>query len=107
MEIHVENGNGTCQLRLEGELTIYHATEAKPKLVEALNNHAEVDLHLADVSEIDTAGLQLLIMAKLEAMTAGKTLRLVDHSPAVLEIIELFDLAGYFGDPVLIQSQAS
>lgn len=105
MEIHEERSNGTCRLRLAGELTIYHSAAIKPRLVDALRNHAEVDINLASVSEIDTAGLQLLIMAKLEALAASKVLRLTDHSPAVLEIMELFDLAGYFGDPVLLQSQ--
>lgn len=95
---------GNCYASLCGELTIYHAADTKPKLLKALESSTEMELHLADVSEIDSAGLQLLVLIEQEAVRAGKTLHLSDHSPAVVEIIQLFDLAGYFGDPVLIPS---
>lgn len=98
---------GVCRVRISGELTIYHAAETKPELLTAFDHSAEMELNLADVSEIDSAGLQLLILAKKEAVMVGKQLRLTDHSPAVVEFIQLFDLAGYFGDPVLIQSKIS
>ncbi|WP_409525201.1 STAS domain-containing protein [Nitrincola sp. MINF-07-Sa-05] len=97
----------TCHAFLSGELNIYHAADMKPKLLAALERCTEMELHLADVSEIDTAGLQLLVLIEQEAARTGKPLRLNDHSPAVVDIIQLFDLAGYFGDPVLIQSKTS
>jgi len=50
--------------------------------------------------------VQLLMLAKREANAAGRTLRLVGHSRAVLEAFELLDLAGHFGDPILLASAA-
>lgn len=96
-----------CHLNLEGELTIYHAAEVKPEVIEALDRCEQMHIHLGSVSEIDTAGLQVLILAKQEALRAGKALHLTDHSTAVMELIDLFGLSSYFGDPVLIKSQRS
>lgn len=98
---------GHCHVLLSGDLNIYHAAELKPKLLEQLAGCSEMDLNLAGVSEVDTAGLQLLLLVEQEARRLHKPLRLTEHSPAVVEIVQLFDLAGYFGDPVLIQSKTS
>ena len=105
MNIQSEFDNGVCHLRMDGELSIYHAAEIKPEIFEALDRCVQMNLHLDSVSEIDTAGLQILILMKREAVRAGKPLHLIDHSPAIMELIDLLNLSGYFGDPVLIKSQ--
>jgi anti-anti-sigma regulatory factor len=51
------------------------------------------------VTEFDTAGLQVLMAAK-NARLGGHSLRLSGHSPAVLALIELYDLADWLGDPL-------
>ncbi|SHN06605.1 STAS domain-containing protein [Rhizobacter sp. OV335] len=94
-------------IRIEGELTIYRAAELKQTLLAAVAEHAAVEVDLSQVSEFDSAGLQLLLLAKREAGAAGRTLRLVDHSPAVVEVLELFDLAAHFGDPLVVGSSPS
>ncbi|NKI97315.1 STAS domain-containing protein [Rhizobacter sp. SG703] len=91
-------------LRIEGELTIYRAAELKQTLLAAVAANPAVEVDLSQVSEFDSAGLQLLLLAKREAGAAGRTLRLVDHSPAVVEVLELFDLAAHFGDPLVVGS---
>lgn len=96
-----QRGDARC-LRFEGELTIYAAAAVKTALLEALTDAIEVELDLAGITAIDTAGMQLLIAAKREADAAATPLRLVDHSAAVLELIELYDLAGGFGDPLVL-----
>ena len=89
-------------LRIDGELTIYRAAELKQTLLAAVAEHAELEVDLSQVSEFDSAGLQLLLLAKREAGAAGRTLRLVDHSPAVVEVLDLFDLVAHFGDPLVV-----
>ena len=49
-------------LVVTNDLTIYHALELKPTLLDALANTQELELNLSQVSEMDTAGLQLLIL---------------------------------------------
>lgn len=98
--------NNTHRLiRLEGEMTIYQAQSMKETLLSALSESHSVDLDLSLVSEIDTAGLQLLLLAKRESLRSGKSLRLVAHSATTLEVIDTCDLAAYFGDPVLLTSE--
>ncbi|MDO9189441.1 MAG: STAS domain-containing protein, partial [Sulfurimicrobium sp.] len=61
------NENASCHLRLEGELTIYTAMDMKQRLLEPLSTCRQVDVDLSQVSELDSAGLQLMILAKREA----------------------------------------
>lgn len=83
-------------------MTIYQAAELKQMLLSALQQASSVDLDLSGISEIDSAGLQLLLMAKRESLRSGKSLRVVAHSAATLDVIDTCNLAAYFGDPVLI-----
>jgi anti-anti-sigma regulatory factor len=57
------------------------------------------------VQELDSAGVQLLMLLKKEAESHGKALHLVNHSPAVIEVFQLLDLAGHFGDPMVITAE--
>lgn len=104
MAISVETGGGICRMRVEGEMTIYNALEFKQAFLASLPGCAEVEINLSGVGEIDTAGLQMLLLAKSETSLCGKKLRLVAHSPATLEMLDLYNMAGYFGDPVVLPS---
>ena len=89
-------------LALDGELTIYTATEQKTALLNFLASDNELELNLAKVTEMDTAGLQLLILIKREASQSGKTLRFIMHSKAVLDVLELARLTSAFGDQIVL-----
>jgi anti-anti-sigma factor len=80
-------------LRIEGELTIFRAAELKPVL---LASEAVTAIDLSGVTEIDTAGLQLLMVAQRTAQAAGRPLRLIATSPAVDELFTLLDVAAWF-----------
>ena len=90
------------RLVITEDLTIYHAMDQKNQLLDALNSTAGLELDLSQVSEIDTAGLQLLILAKREAARQQKDLSIVAHSPAVRQTLDFCNLAAFFGDPVII-----
>lgn len=90
------------RLALEADLTIYNAVSARRQLLDAVHATKTLELDLSQVGEMDTAGFQLLVLAKREAQHLGRTLRIVAHSPAVLEVIEFYNMAAYFGDPVVI-----
>ena len=104
--ITVETDNGVKRLHVEGEMTIYHAAALKQDLLERLAGAPETEINLSRVTEMDTAGFQLLVLAKREAAREGRVLRLVAHSPATLEVMDLFNMSGYFGDPVVISQKA-
>ena len=96
--------NPTNTLRIEGELTIFRAMELKPAM---LPEPPLTDIDLSGVTDLDTAGLQLLMLAKKAAVAEGRELRLLGHSPAVLEVFELLNVAAYFGDHLVMDSRKS
>ena len=105
MRIHVKTKNGHCQLQIKGDMNIYNAPELKRQLLDHLGSAAGLDVDLSQVDEIDTAGFQVLYLTKCEAAKSGKTLHLTARSPAVVEIMELYNTATYFGDSVTVSSR--
>ncbi len=87
-------------LCIENDMTIYTAAEQRLNLLAFLSSGDDLEINLAQVNEIDSAGLQLLILSKHEAAQAQKSLRLVMHSQAVTEILELTNLTAVLGDPL-------
>jgi len=74
-------------LQLEGDLTIYTAMQAKERLAAALAEGDDLAMDLAAVTEIDAAGLQLLLLVRRETQAAGRGLRLTGCSSAVAEML--------------------
>lgn len=97
--------DGAAHLILDGAMTIYNAAEIKSQLIGALNTAPILELDLSHVGEMDTAGFQLLVLAKRESLRLGRTLHIVGHSPAVQEVIEFFNMAAFFGDPLVIPAR--
>ena len=93
------------RLVLDNELTIYHALALKQQLMQALERCQMLELDLSHVSDMDTAGLQLLLLTKREAARTHKRLALVAHNPVVRQTLDFCNLASYFGDPMVIPAQ--
>lgn len=100
--ITTETRSGICHAQVNGEMTIYTATECRNLLQQCLQSCEQAEINLSGVTEIDSAGVQLLIQAKREGVRLGKSIKLVSHSPSVMEIIDLFQLAPEFGDMMII-----
>ena len=92
----------TSPLRIEGELTIYRAAQLKDTLLAAVAANGTLEIDLSAVEEFDTAGLQLLMLAKRAATAAGHTLRLAGPSAPVLVVFELLALSQHFGAPIVL-----
>ena len=89
-------------LCLAKDMTIYNALDQKQELLDALSISDDVELDLSQVGEIDTAGLQLLILLKKEAQRIGKRVIIVAHSQPVRSLIDFCNLAADLGDPLVI-----
>ena len=102
-DFNIVKKSGLCQI--QGEMTIYQAAEMREKLHQGFLKCAQMEVDLSEVDEIDSSGMQLLLALKRAGKEADKSLKYVNHSPAVVELIELFGLAEYFGDPMLLPSE--
>jgi anti-anti-sigma factor len=98
--------DGAKRLTLNGDLTIYHADEIKQRLLNGIRAEAVLELDLSHVGEMDTAGFQLLTLVKLESQKLDHVMRIVGHSPAVLDVIEFLNMVAFFGDPLVIPANA-
>ncbi|RTL32471.1 MAG: anti-sigma factor antagonist, partial [Rhodocyclaceae bacterium] len=87
------------------DFTIYRVAELKPALIELLGEAERIELDLSGVERMDSAGCQLLMLVKREASAACKTLAIVAHSPAVQSLIEFYNLAAWFGDPLVVPAE--
>lgn len=95
-------GGNSIHLCIEGEMTIYRASELKDVISPALSSNQNIEIDLSHVTELDSAGLQLMLSSKLESTVRGTKLSFSGHSPAVREVLDLCDLGGFFGDPVVM-----
>lgn len=101
----VKKQGETCKVTLDGELTIYTAQAIQTKLGKQLAECRSLDLNLQGVTELDTAGVQVLIAAKRAAQQAGKVFSLCMHSDPVVEVFELMNIAHEFGDPIVLSER--
>ena len=93
------------RLAIEQDMTIYQAEALKAELMANVAQNSVIELDLSRVNEIDTSGIQLLMLAKRECQKQQKTLCIVAHSPRVHELMDFFNIAGFFGDPLVIPAR--
>lgn len=89
-------------LAVSEDMNIYNAAVQKQILLDALGKTESLNIDLSQVAEMDTAGFQVLLLIKREALKANKTVKLAAHSKAVTELLDLYNMASYFGDPLVI-----
>ncbi|MEV4510072.1 STAS domain-containing protein [Dactylosporangium sp. NPDC049525] len=84
----------TVPLELDGELTIAVAAEQQARLRAFLQQAAGAfEIDLSGVTELDTAGLQLLLAARREAAQRGAALTFLSPSRAVHDVFVTAHLA--------------
>ena len=85
-------GGGTATLAIEGELTIHTAGERRTELLALVEQGDRLGVDLSAVTELDTAGLQLLLLTRREAAGFGKTFEITAASKAVTEALAIVHL---------------
>lgn len=86
------------ELQLPARLVIAEAAACRDLLIMHLVSSAgEVRLDGSQVTEVDTAGLQLLLSAAQTARASHRGLRLCRSSAALRRAVELLNLAGKLG----------
>lgn len=88
--------DGHLLLLVSGGFTIFQAAEYKSQLLGVLDHTDDVlELDLSDCDELDTAGLQLLLLLRREAAAQYKQLLLGGVSPAVQNVLNMLQLQDF------------
>lgn len=101
MKISRKKNRNQILMKFDGELTIYSAMQSRDLIFqdqEAWPELVALDLHA--VEELDTAGVQLLLlMDKLQRARAGRVV--IDSSNEQVDrVLELLDITHYFAPGV-------
>ena len=87
----------TTDFTLSGELNIYAAAETQQAVQQALlEGGSALSLDLSAVTELDTAGVQQLLLLHRECVHSGRPLRLAASSTAVDDTLALLGLRKLF-----------
>jgi anti-sigma B factor antagonist len=76
----------------DDELTIVTVAEQRKRLLAALRDSPGVRIELSGVPDLDTAGLQVLLLARQEGARLHVPVEFTDPSPAVAEVLTLTGL---------------
>ena len=93
MHISLSRHGGSVKVRLDEALDVQCGQDAKDHLLEALScAGSSIDFDLSGVSELDTAGVQLLLLVDRQARRNGLRCTWSNPSGAVSEVLELLHL---------------
>lgn len=82
------SGHTPMRLVLRENLTIYNASSIKEQFLTALHGASQgLELDLGQVQEIDTAGVQLVLMLQRECQRLGRYAGIVSASQVVREAL--------------------
>ncbi|MCB1189839.1 MAG: STAS domain-containing protein [Leptospiraceae bacterium] len=97
--------NDECLIVLEGEFTIYSASELKEKLFEIFNQNNSILIDLQGVSDFDSSAVQIFALLKREAIRLNKKFKCISHSQAVLAVFDLFGLISILSDKIHVDKE--
>lgn len=91
-----KKGSKHGRIVLKGALTLRTIDETQAALRDGLARHATIEIDCAEATEIDLAGIQILLAARKTALNAKKTFAL--SAPASGPLREALLRGGFLGD---------
>lgn len=85
-----------CLINLEQEMNIYTVATLKEPLFAPITKTRELILDLGRVADMDTSGVQLLLLLHREALRQHVALHITAMSTAVREALSLYGLLNWF-----------
>jgi len=101
MKINVTKSGDLVKAKLQDSLEISTVSEARDNILQLLNSGSSIRFDLSSMTEIDTAGVQLILAVRKEALMQGKECRFVHPSPAVEEAFRILGCGAVFDESVL------
>jgi len=87
---------GTCRLVINEDMTIYVINSLKEDIAKEIDVNDRFELNLADVEEIDSAGIQLLLALRNELMKKKKEFKITAMSSSVTKLVESYGINDCF-----------
>lgn len=82
--------DNSVHVRISGSMTAPNAAALKEGMRNTLQSGHDLYLDLREVDEMDTAGFQLLVMLRTEALEKNIEFRITEHSAASNATIQIF-----------------
>jgi anti-sigma B factor antagonist len=79
-------------LTVEKKLTIYEVTEIREKILTCLNKDSHLQMDLSQVTECDTAGIQLLCSILRTARKKGEAITIHSFSRAIRDTARMIGI---------------
>ena len=97
MNISRKKSKDTSTLIFEGDFTIYYVTEVKNDIFADYEKLADnIALDLEGVTELDTAGVQLLLFAKKFFNSVHRSLFIAKSNESVESVLARLDVQSHF-----------
>lgn len=87
MAVCVAREGNAAQVSIEGEMTIFTALELRDEMFAALQPGSELTVDMSCVTEMDSSGIQLLLMMRKETTEQGGTFKLGSTSVAAANVM--------------------
>ena len=84
--------SGRCLLKVDGDLNIYNAADLKANMLGFVEDFKEFEIDMSAVDEIDTAGIQLLLLFKNKAEQEERNVQLSGCNEQVFDLLNLYQL---------------
>ncbi len=91
MEITKQADDSKCSLTLEGDMTIYTATENKVHFEPYFDVEQNISLDMSAVNEFDSTGFQMLLLLERQTVENDSAFNVKPASPAVQEVLTLYN----------------
>ena len=85
-------------LKFNGEMSIYTVNSIADVLNKGFNSCSDITVDLSDVGRFDTAGLQILLIARNEAVLKKKTFQMINPAIEVKRVFKLCGEQNSFGE---------
>ena len=94
MEIKKTQNENTTILSLKGRLDTVTSPKLQDALTDVLSDSDVTELDFSNIDYVSSAGLRVLLFGQKKAQASGKTMKLKNVSP---EVMEVFEITGFSG----------
>ena len=94
MNITEIQNNGKTTLALSGRLDAITSPKLQDALIPKLSKNKHIELDLAQLVYISSAGLRVLLMGEKTAKAQESMLTLVNMTPEVMEVLDMTGFSG-------------